>query len=310
MANYALLGTIVFDLLSAPESLDERHAASFAEHSVLSGKPKLQAMGMELAELNLKLQLHHQLAPVESRYQALLAAQASQEPLALVLGFSKFKGHFVITDVSSQALFTDSQGNALAREISLSLREFAGDVQKGLWGSALSLGGNSPLTSIIPKGLSNFVEQATQMISRGVKIARQAKQVISEVKSTLAVVKNLRDNPLAALNELGAVVQSLGGSVGGLAEMAGLGEAFKAVTAHVSGASAFMDDLTALSSELNSAYSLFKSGLNGSEMGEWFDLGVQAIDSAEAISDTLANYSAKLTAWIAVRHDTQEDVNE
>ena len=70
---------------------------------------------------------------MESRYQALLAAKAKQEALALMWG-SKYKGNFVITDISSTTLFTDGKGNALAREMNISLREFVGNSQTAYWG--------------------------------------------------------------------------------------------------------------------------------------------------------------------------------
>ena len=84
--NFALLGNIAFDLLNAPTAFDERRSANYAEHAVLSGKPRLQAMGLDLTEITLQLKLHHQLAPVDERYQALIAAKEKQEALALVLG--------------------------------------------------------------------------------------------------------------------------------------------------------------------------------------------------------------------------------
>ncbi|WIM82582.1 phage tail protein [Gallibacterium anatis] len=310
MANYALLGNIAFDLLSAPTGFDENHSAVFAEHEVLSGKPKLQAMGMALTEFTLQLQLHHQLAPVESRYQALLTAQESQEALALVLGFSKFKGHFVVTNVSSSVLFTDNKGNALARDVSLTLREFVGNQQAGILGAALSLAGNSPLASIVPKGLSNFVSQANQIMNKGIAVARQVKQVVVDVKNAVEIVKALKDNPLAALSEMSGILNTLDGSFGSLAEMVGLGNAFASLTQGVRGATDFMQDLTKLSGHLNTAYTLFKSGIGGNELGEWFDLGVKAIESADALSESLAKNSAKMTAWIAIRADSEEENDE
>ncbi|EIJ68062.1 phage tail protein [Pasteurella bettyae] len=310
MSNYALLGNIAFDLLSAPTGFDESRSAVFAEHEVLSGKPKLQAMGMALTDVTLQLQLHHQLAPVENRYQALLTAQESQEALALVFGFSKFKGHFVITDVTSTVLFTDGKGNALARDVSLTLREFVGNPQAGILGAALSLADNSPLASIVPKGLSNFVSQANQLMSKGIAVARQVKQVVADVKSAVEIMKHLKDNPLAALSEISGIVNTLGGSFGGLAEMVGLGNAFASLTEGVRGAAGFMQDLTTLSGHLNTAYSLFKSGIEGDELGEWFDLGVKAIESADLVSESLAKNSAKMTAWIAIRADSGEDNDE
>lgn len=302
--SYALLGNIAFDLLNAPTGLDERRSAAFAEHQVLSGKPKLQAMGLELTEITLQLSLHHQLGAVEARYQALINAKESQQALALVFGFSKFVGHFVITDVSSQTLLTDERGNALAREVSVSLREFAGNVGQGVLGAALSIGGNSPLASILPKGLTQFVSRAKQLITQGIQVYRQTRQVISEVKQTVAVMKSLARNPREALLQLPFIVNSLGTSLAGLGEMVGLKESVAWLTNGIKEATPFMQGLADLSVEVDTAYHLFKQGLNGNEMGEWFDLGVRAIDSAEAVGESLAKNSAELTAWIAIRADT------
>ena len=111
-------------------------------------------MGEKLSELSFAIRLHHKIGGVESRYQALLAAKAKQDALALMWG-SKYKGNFVITDISSTTLFTDGKGNALAREMNISLREFVGNGQNSLLGAALNVGGKSLLGSILPQGLVN-----------------------------------------------------------------------------------------------------------------------------------------------------------
>lgn len=303
--SYALLGSIAFDLLNAPTAFDERREATFAEHQVLSGKPKLQAMGLMLTEITLQLNLHHQLGAVEARYQALIEAKTSQQALALVFGFSKFVGHFVITEVSSQALLTDEKGQVLARNVSVSLREFVGNIGQGVLGAALAVGGNSPLASILPTGLSQFVGRAKQLVTKGIQVYRQTRQVINEVKQTIAVMKSLARNPREALLQLPFIVESLGSSIGSLGEMVGLKESFTLLTNGIQGAMPFMQGLAALSVEVDSAYQLFKQGLNSNEMGDWFDLGVKAIDSAEVVGESLAKNSAELTAWIAIRADTR-----
>lgn len=110
--------------------------------NVTKGKPKLQAMGEKLTDLSFAIRLHHKIGGVESRYQALLAAKAKQEALALIWGTGKYKGNYVITDISSTTLFTDAKGNALAREMNISLREFVGNGQNSLLSAALNVCGN------------------------------------------------------------------------------------------------------------------------------------------------------------------------
>ncbi|HDR1428750.1 phage tail protein [Pasteurella multocida] len=308
--NFALLGNIAFDLLNAPSAFDERRAATYAEHAVLSGKPRLQAMGLELTEITLQLKLHHQLAPVDERYQALITAKETQEALALVLGWSQFKGHFVIAALESQTLFCDEQGNALAREVSITLREFVGNTGKGLLGAALSIGGNSPLASLLPKGLTNFVSQAAKLVQKGIKIYRQARQVISAVREIITTIKAIANDPLQALTYLPAVVNQLGGSIGGLGEMVGLGSSFATLTQGLKGAEPFLMGVADLSRHLNTAQREFKLGLNERNLGQWFDLGVKAIDAADEVAQSMSKPAAQLTAWIATRGDTPEPTTQ
>lgn len=80
---YFMLGNIAFEPVNLTD-FSETHSADFAEHAVLKGKPRLQAMGEKLTEFSLAIRLHHKIGGVESRYQALLAAKAKQEALALI----------------------------------------------------------------------------------------------------------------------------------------------------------------------------------------------------------------------------------
>ncbi|MGX2951626.1 phage tail protein [Ursidibacter sp. B-7004-1] len=308
--NFALLGNIAFDLLNAPSAFDERRSATYAEHAVLSGKPRLQAMGLELTEITLQLKLHHQLAPVGERYQALITAKEKQEALALVLGWSQFKGNFVITNLESQTLLCDEQGNALAREVSITLREFVGNTGNGLLGAALSIGGNSPLASILPKGLTDFVSKTAQLVNKGIRIYRQTRQTITAVKDTVAIMKAMARNPSQALAQLPIVLGNLGKTTQGLAEMVGLGNSFSMLTQGLAGATPFLNGLIELNTALNTAQMEFKRGLNQQNLGEWFDLGIKAVDEADNATQAMTKSAAELTAWIAIRGDTPEPATQ
>lgn len=306
--SYALLGNIAFDLLNAPTAFDERRSATFAEHQVLEGKPKLQAMGLALTELTLELSLHHQLGAVESRYQQLIAAKEKQEALALVLGASKFKGHFVITALDSRTQFTDEQGNALARDVSLTLREFVGNTQAGRLGEALAMGGHSPLASLVPKGLVSGLNTISNAVKKGVEAYRHTQRVIGEVKNAVAVMKAFKNDPATALLQLPMIVENLGGALGGLSGVVGLKERFTQVAGKVGEIRGYFEELTRLAEPLNEAYGLFKRGLNARDLnGDWFNLGEQAVEQAVELSEHFAKNTAKMTAWIAIRTDTEAE---
>ena len=61
---YFMLGSVVFEPVDLTD-FNETHAADFAEHAVLKGKPRLQAMGEKLTELNFAIRLHHTLGGVD-----------------------------------------------------------------------------------------------------------------------------------------------------------------------------------------------------------------------------------------------------
>lgn len=308
--SYALLGHIAFDLLNAPTALDEKHSATYTQHDVLSGRPRLQAMGNELTELTLTLNLHYMLGAVDERYQELILAKENQQALALVLGFSKFKGYFVITDIQSQALYTDGRGNTLARDISLTLREFVGDQGQDVLGLALQLGASSPLGALLPAGAVKAINQTKALITKGVQLYQQTKRVINDVRNTVTLIKTLAQDPLSALTQLPFALDSVGKAIGPLGEMLGLSNSFNALTQGITGTQYFLRDIAEIAENLNVFESAFKQGLNDSKLSEWFDVGVKALDSCDTVLERLSEPVTQMTAWIVLREDSNGEVRD
>lgn len=308
--SYALLGDIAFDLLNAPTSLDEKHSATYAQHDVLSGRPRLQAIGNELTELTLNLNLHYMLGSVDGRYQELILAKENQQALALVIGFSRFKGYFVITDVQSQALYTDSRGNTLARDVSLTLREFVGNQGQDVLGLALQLGASSPLGAVLPAGAIKAINQTKTLITKGVQLYQQTKRVINNVRNTVTLMKTLANDPLVALTQLPFALDSVNKAIGPLGEMLGLSNSFNALTQGIAGTQYFIRDMAEIADNLNVFQSAFKQGLNDSELGTWFDVGVKALESCDTVIERLSEPVTQMTAWIVLREDSNEVIHE
>lgn len=218
--SYALLGDIAFELLYAPHNLSENHQANFAQHEVLSGKPKLQAMGLGLVEIHLDLRLHHSLGNVEQRYQQLLSAKQQMKPLAWVLGNGQFQGHFVITEISSKTLMTDEQGLALARELSLRLKEFVGEVSENFIGEAVQIGSNMPLSSLVAmRNPVQFMDKQRGFLNKAVQMYQRARQIIDVVRNGVQMVRNFAHDPMSALAMLPNLALQMSNVVGGLREV-------------------------------------------------------------------------------------------
>lgn len=301
---YFMLGNIAFEPVNLTD-FSETHSADFAEHAVLKGKPRLQAMGEKLSELSFAIRLHHKIGGVESCYQALLAAKAKQDALALMWG-SKYKGNFVITDISSTTLFTDGKGNALAREMNISLREFVGNGQNSLLGAALNVGGKSLLGSILPQGLVNTLSTVKSAVSRAVEIYQQGKRAVDEVRNTVAVVRQLASDPASALAYLPSTLANLDNALGSFGDVVGMQSALAGVRDFLPVVSEFSRDVSAVYDDLQIMKQSFSRASADSEWNNWFTPADNALTEINERLDNSANSVAKMTAWIVLRED--EDV--
>ena len=304
---YFMLGNIAFEPVNLTD-FSETHSADFAEHAVLKGKPRLQAMGEKLTEFSFAIRLHHKIGGVESRYQALLAAKAKQEALALIWGTGKYKGNYVITDISSTTLFTDAKGNALAREMNISLREFVGNGQNSLLGAALNVGGKSLLGSILPQGLTNTLSTVKSAVSRGVELYNQGKRAVDEVRNIVAVVRQLAHDPASALAYLPSTLANLDNALGGFGELVGMQSAFEGVRQYLPAISEFSRDVSAVYDDLQIMKQSFSRASADSEWNNWFTPADNALTEINERLDNSANSVAKMTAWIVLREDEDLEI--
>ena len=212
---FALLGNIQFEITSSPKELTETHNGHFAKHNTLSGKPQLQATGLDIIEREMVIQLHYSLGSVEKRFNELMAALTDQKPLPLLIGNSRFQGYFVIETLTSQILLSDSYGNPLAREVRLSLKEVVKPVQD-TQGLAILQGFLPPVLSQSFDKLKNFGNTALDTVKDGIAVARKVQNTVETVKTTCDTIKSFKDNPLGALEALPSTLSGISSSVDNL----------------------------------------------------------------------------------------------
>ena len=304
---YFMLGTVAFEPVDLTD-FNESHSADFAEHAVLKGKPRLQALGEKLSELSFAIRLHHKIGGVEKRYQALLSAQSKQEAMPLIIGRGKYKGNFVITDISSATLFTDKFGNALAREMNISLREFVGDMDDNPLGAALNLGSNSLLGSLLPESAMKALSEVKEAVQKGAELFNQGRQIMDEVRNTVAVVRQLSNDPMAALTYLPGVLGNLDGALGSFGELTGMSGLFEGLRDVLPAISEFSQEANGIYSDLMVMKDslTFGSQSNGSNWNDWFKPADNALSDINERIDNAAAPVAAMTAWIVLRKD--EDV--
>lgn len=301
--SYALLGEIAFDLLHAPSQLDETHQAQYVQHDVLSGKPKLQAMGLNLIQLNLDIQLHHQIGHVEQRYQALLNAKQQLKPLALVLGNGTFKGYFVLTEVTSKTLFTDEKGQALARDVSLRLKEFADELDESFIGEAVQIGTNMPLSSLIVKrNPLEFMDKNRGLLHKAMQSYQRARQMIDVVRNMVQTVRQLKNDPVSALASIATLSLQLNNALGGLRDVFADVALLQGFASHLESVNDFVSGLRKMTSTFDEILSISQSA-TAQTLNQWISVSSESIERADKIAKEIMQPATQMTAWISLRQD-------
>lgn len=301
---YCLLGDIIFEPIDLTD-FSENQQASFAEHAVMRGKPRLQATGDGLTTLQFAARLHYQIGGVESRWRALSSAKSAQQALSLVWGRNGVKGNYVITDLSSTTLFTDAQGNVLCREISISLTEYVGELDEGLLGAALQLGDNSILGSLLPQNLTNMLSAVKNTVNRGVQLYQTGKRAVDEVKNTVAIIRQFKNDPQSALAYLPHALSGLDQSLGAFSALVGMNAAFDNVRPYLGVVGEFVETGQAIYDALALSKSYFEQSSTGWE--NWFVPADNAFSEAVEHIDNLATTTAEMTAWVVLRNDEERD---
>lgn len=121
---FAQLGTIQFNLITYFNALDESKRYTFAEHQTIESKPKLQFIGDELDEINIKLNFHSSFCYPESELKKLKSLAATHQEHPFILGNGKYIGKFVIIELSSTTQQCDNLGNLISIETQVRLKEW------------------------------------------------------------------------------------------------------------------------------------------------------------------------------------------
>ncbi|XXQ68991.1 phage tail protein [Neisseriaceae bacterium B1] len=296
---FAQLGDVKFELLNSFTVLEETHAAHFAKHDVLKGRPRLQAMGNDLTELRFGIKLHWKLGDVDTAYKGLIAAKEAQQAVSLVYGSGRFVGWFVIERLTARTTQMDAQGRTAARELDVDLSEFVGDPNNPLPTPAVLSGSQNPLLAMLPESVQSQVSPIVENVQKAVKVYRTVEKEVGDVQRLIQAAKELKNDPVGALQIIGDVVGVAGGALG---KLNGLPEITDKL-GDLSGVAAFATQAAQATHQLGDAVGGLRAGYESGTVGGWLIEGSNAVDAA---AESLSNGAAalqSLTAFIAARKD-------
>lgn len=294
---YAQLGEVRFELLQGFTSLESTHAAKFAKHEVLAGRPRLQALQNELTELRFGVKLHWLLGNPDTAYRGLLAALEARQAVSLVYGSGRFAGWWVIERLTERTLIQDAQGRTAARELDVELTEFVGDPNNPLPTPGVMSGKQNPLLSLLPESVQAQAADVMQAVETGVKIYRAAESGIAEMQTLITAAKELKNDPAALLNLAG---DALGVGSGVLAKLDGLPEV-TAVLGDLSAASQMAAQLGQAGTLLGGTVANLRSGMESGTVGDWLEAASSGVESAAGAVMNGAAAAETLTGLLAAR---------
>ncbi len=106
------------------DEFERKGAATFAEHKVINGKPRLEFTGdnLDMVSFMIRLDLHLGVDPAEQIKKA-RDMKSAGEPGTLIIGGTPL-GDFVIISLSEKWPEVDNRGRLIVAHLALSLKEY------------------------------------------------------------------------------------------------------------------------------------------------------------------------------------------
>ena len=168
---YAQLGNIRFEGLKGFSNFSHERGVNYAQHELINGKPRLQAVGDNLDTISFGMYLHSQFTNPEADIETLRLAMQNREVLPLLLGNGRILGFFVMPNFSQENSFTDPLGNLIEVTLSIELLEsFSDDPLREAELQAINQAfatsqRNSNIRSVLPAKLSKGMTISTEISS-------------------------------------------------------------------------------------------------------------------------------------------------
>ena len=121
---FAMLGDIMFEVLTSPEQFRLAGDYTYAEHKVVEAPPLLQWLANDLRKISMELGFHIAFTNPLAQMVLLYTAAEAHQALPLVFGNGVFRGFFVIESIEETHQQLADDGSFIAISARLELREW------------------------------------------------------------------------------------------------------------------------------------------------------------------------------------------
>lgn len=219
---YAILGDYKFNGYKGFQELTSATETELAQHAVIDGKPRLQAVGEKLREIGLKFLLHSSFSNPEKDIEILEGYRRRAEIISFVAGDGTDFGNYVIKSIATNYQQTDNNGRIIGIDIEVNLIEaYIPDlVKKKPAGDKLAITvPEVDITPLLPKPtdplkiaselkiintqsaqMSKELTTAQRITTQTLRAFRQAKKRIAAIKASLAAIEKVGQDTQSVIN--------------------------------------------------------------------------------------------------------------
>ncbi len=211
---YCQLGDIVFEGLKGFEAWSvDGNEASYSEHALIDGKPRLQKTGDTLQELTLTFRLHAKFCNPAQELTQLEKAKTDGEILPLLMGDGTYVSDYVIIAAPYTVDHALADGTIVQATVTLSLKEFVPyskeeQQQQAARKNAFATGDKKPVVSRPPQPLTDTAK-AAKNVTETAQQANEIDGLVSDYENNVSSqatleqkIKNACDKGNKAINDL------------------------------------------------------------------------------------------------------------
>src|SRR5260370_2460987 len=122
---YAVLGEIIFEVLTSQQALESARKYDYAEHKVVEDRPRLQWIAADLETMTLELSFHAAFTNPQTQLTLLENAAEVPRARAFVSGNGINRGYFVVSELAEVHRHDADDGSLIYATARVTLKEWA-----------------------------------------------------------------------------------------------------------------------------------------------------------------------------------------
>jgi phage protein U len=248
---FAQLGNTIFKGVFGWDDFSTQDATTYAQHDLIGAKPRLQAVGNDLEEINFTMTLRQEYVNVTGALLSLKASKDNYEVLPLLMGSGQYLGDYVITSFTKKITQTLSDGGIIEAVLDVSLKEFVTSdrivqLQQQAKKQAFAVGDRSPVNTVKPQ-LPTIAKLAAIDVSKALSNYSVLNNRISEYQNNVSQQHSLAKSMQKDLGNIQDSVNAFEQKVTSIqAKVANATDMIAAVKSVVQSVSAFKFPITSI----------------------------------------------------------------